>query len=63
VLDRRHFLTATTGLAATLAIRRPLLAQLEKAPANFPDPSLFDKNEDAYWAERDRTAAQRHRSQ
>jgi len=51
VLDRRHFLTATTGLAATLAIPRPLLAQLEKAPANLPDASLFDKNEDAYWAE------------
>jgi len=51
VLDRRHFLSATTGLAATLALRSPLLAQLEKAPANLPDHSLLDKNEDAYWAE------------
>ncbi len=51
MLDRRRFLTATTGLAATLAFRSPLLAQLEKAPANLPDHSLLDKNEDAYWAE------------
>ena len=51
MLDRRHFLSATTGLAATLALRSPLLAQLEKAPANLPDHSLLDKNEDAYWAE------------
>ncbi len=51
MLDRRHFLTATTGVAATLAFRSPLLAQLEKAPANLPDHSLLDKNEDAYWAE------------
>jgi hypothetical protein len=40
-----------TGLAATLALRSPLLAQLEKAPANLPDHSLRDKNEGAYWAE------------
>jgi isopenicillin-N epimerase len=51
VLDRRHFLTATTGVAATLLFRSPLLAQLEKAPATLPDHSLLDKNEDAYWAE------------
>jgi isopenicillin-N epimerase len=51
VLDRRQFLTATTGLAATLAFRSPLLAQLEKAPANLPGHSPRDKNEDAYWAE------------
>jgi hypothetical protein len=51
VLDGRQFLTATTGLAATLAFRSPLLAQLEKAPANLPDHSLLDKNEGAYWAE------------
>jgi hypothetical protein len=50
VLDRHQFLTAATGLAATLAFRSPLLAQLEKAPANLPDHSLQGKNEDAYWA-------------
>jgi hypothetical protein len=51
VLDGRQFLTATTGLAATLAFRSPLLAQLEKAPATPPDHSLVDENEDAYRAE------------
>jgi len=51
LLDRRRFLTtATTGLAASLAFRGNLLAQLEKTPP-LPDHSLFDKNEDAYWAE------------
>lgn len=52
MLDRRRFLTtATTGLAATLAFRGNLIAQLENAPSTLPDPALFDKNEDAYWAE------------
>jgi isopenicillin-N epimerase len=52
LLDRRRFLaSATTGLAASLAFRGNLLAQLEKAPSALPDPALFDKNEDAYWAE------------
>lgn len=51
MLDRRQFLTAATGLAAPLAFRSPLLAQLEKAPANLPDHSLQGKNnEDAYRA-------------
>jgi isopenicillin-N epimerase len=51
VLDRRHFLAASTGLAATLALRSNLFAQLDKAPSSLPDPSLYQKNEDAYWAE------------
>ena len=52
MLDRRRFLTtAATGLAATLAFRGKLIAQLDKAPSTLPDPALFDKNEDAYWAE------------
>src|SRR5258708_918701 len=50
VLNRRHFLaTATTGLAASLAFRGNLLAQLEKTPP-LPDHALLDKNEDAYWS-------------
>ncbi|HVI07481.1 MAG TPA: aminotransferase class V-fold PLP-dependent enzyme [Candidatus Binatia bacterium] len=49
--DRRHFLaSATAGFAAAFALREKLFAQLEKIPA-LPDRSLFDKNEDAYWAE------------
>jgi isopenicillin-N epimerase len=51
VLDRRHFLATTTGVAATLAFRNSLLAQIEKAPAHLPDPSLYRNNEDVYWAE------------
>src|ERR1700746_2689740 len=50
MLDRRHFLsTAATGVAASLAFRGNLLAQLEKTPP-LPDHSLLDKNEDAFWA-------------
>jgi selenocysteine lyase/cysteine desulfurase len=51
MLDRRHFLsTAASGVAASLAFRGSLLAQLQKTPP-LPDHSLLDKNEDAYWAE------------
>ncbi len=52
MLNRRHFLsTAVAGLAATTAFRGDLSAQLANAPANPPDSALFEKNEDAYWAE------------
>ena len=52
MLDRRRFLsTAATGLAAATALRGNLLAQLAEVPAKLPDSALFDKNEDAYWAE------------
>jgi len=51
LLDRRRFLSSTTGLAAALAMRGPLFAQLEKTPPSLPDPGLFDRSEDAYWAE------------
>ncbi|HEY3619061.1 MAG TPA: hypothetical protein VGK96_19795, partial [Candidatus Sulfotelmatobacter sp.] len=50
MLDRRHFLsTAATGVAASLAFRGHLLAQLEKTPP-LPDHTLLDTNEDAFWA-------------
>ena len=52
MLDRRRFLTATTtGLAAGLALRPSLLAQLAKTPTSLPDAGLYKSNEDAYWAE------------
>ena len=51
LLDRRRFLTTTSALAAGLALRQPLSAQLEKVPTGLPDQSLFEKNQDAYWAE------------
>ena len=59
MLNRRHFLTATSaGLAALSspsslysgALRGNMVAQLEKIPP-LPDHSLLDRNEDAYWAE------------
>jgi hypothetical protein len=51
MLDRRHFLSAAaTGVAASLALRGNLFAQLEKIPP-LPDRSLLDTNEDAFWAE------------
>jgi isopenicillin-N epimerase len=51
VLNRRRFVSATTGVAAALALPGSLLAQLEKAPASLPDHSLLDRDENAYWAE------------
>lgn len=51
MFNRRHFLsTAATGFAASIALRGSLWAQLERVP-RLPDPSLFDKDEDRYWAE------------
>src|SRR5579862_8649876 len=51
MVNRRQFLTAaSTGLAASVALRGNLLAQLEKIPA-LPEHSLWEKNEDAYWSE------------
>jgi isopenicillin-N epimerase len=50
MLHRRDFLSSTvTGLAASLALKSNLFAQLANVPP-IPDSSLFDKNEDAYWA-------------
>lgn len=51
MLDRRSFLSATASLAGVLALKENLLAQLAQAPATLPDRALYQKNEDAYWAE------------
>ena len=51
MLDRRHFLSSATGLAASLALGNNLFAQLEKAPSSLPEPDLYQKNEEAYWLE------------
>jgi len=51
LLDRRRFLTNIAGLTATLAITKNLAAQLEKVPAQLPDPALFNSNQEAYWSE------------
>jgi selenocysteine lyase/cysteine desulfurase len=51
LLNRRGFLSAGAAAAGALALPSRLFAQLSKAPATLPDSSLFQKNEDAYWAE------------
>src|SRR5436190_16840033 len=51
MLNRRSFLANASGLAATLAFRHGLFAQLEKAPSSLPDRKLYENNEDAYWSE------------
>ena len=51
MLDRRHFLsTAAAGIAASIAYRGNLLAELQNVPP-LPDRTLLDSNEDAFWAE------------
>jgi isopenicillin-N epimerase len=51
LLDRRRFLSATSGLAAASALPRGLLAQLQAAPAALPDGTLFSREPEAYWSE------------
>jgi isopenicillin-N epimerase len=51
LLDRRHFLSATSGLAAASALPRGLLAQLQSAPSALPDSAVYNRDPDAYWAE------------
>jgi isopenicillin-N epimerase len=51
LLDRRHFLSSATGLAASLALSNNLFAQLEKAPASLPQSDVYQKDEEAYWFE------------
>ena len=51
MLDRRHFLSSSLALGAAVAWRGNLWAQLESLPAQLPDRSLYDSNEDDYWRE------------
>jgi isopenicillin-N epimerase len=54
MLDRRGFLSSlagAAGAAGTFSFAGSLPKRLEKAPAQLPDRSLFESNEEAYWAE------------
>ena len=51
MLDRRQFMAVGTGVTGAIGLRNLLFAQLENAPATLPDVSLYDKNQDTYWAE------------
>jgi selenocysteine lyase/cysteine desulfurase len=54
MVDRRGFLSSLAGAAGAIggvnfSNRRPALP--ERAPAQLPDKSLYDANEEAYWTE------------
>lgn len=53
MIDRRAFLSSVAGAAALGAAGFPQVCRdiLGPAPENLPDHSLYDTNEEAYWAE------------
>ena len=56
MLGRRSFLSTFPSLAALGAVPLPAMASitddfLAQFPASVPDPSLYDKDEEAYWTE------------
>jgi selenocysteine lyase/cysteine desulfurase len=51
LFDRRRFLSASSGLAAAIALPTRLFAQLQTAPSALPDAGLYSSDPDAYWAE------------
>src|SRR6476660_2414772 len=53
MIDRRAFLSSVADAAAFGAAGFPQVCRdiLRPAPENLPDHSLYDTNEEAYWAE------------
>ena len=54
MIDRRGFLSSFAGAAAAtsvLGIASPSRGLLEQAPSQLPERSLYDSDEEKYWAE------------
>jgi len=51
MVDRRGFLSSFAGVAGALGISAKFEALLSQAPANLPDSSLYNKDEEGYWTE------------
>src|SRR5215475_14305520 len=55
MMDRRSFLstslTSSLALGVGLGHGTSLWAQLQALPSKLPERSLYESNEDAYWAE------------
>ena len=51
MLDRRSFLTSVAGAAGAISLSPRWLKLLEQAPAQLPDRSLYDTDQEKYWAE------------
>ena len=51
MLDRRGFLSSLAAAGAIAGLPLSALAQAAKGAAKLPPSDLYDKNEDAYWAE------------
>jgi isopenicillin-N epimerase len=54
MIDRRGFLSSFAGAAGVtgaIGVSGPLRALLAQAPAQLPERSLYESNEEAYWAE------------
>jgi len=50
MMNRRGFISSSLALGAGLTLSTELSAQLGSLPSKLPDRSLYDSNEDAYWA-------------
>ena len=51
MLDRRSFLTSVAGAAGAISLSPRWLKLLEQAPAQLPARSLYDTDQEKYWAE------------
>jgi isopenicillin-N epimerase len=50
-MDRRRFLTTGTGFATALLLQNKLFAQLDRIPPALPPATLYQADQEAYWAQ------------